>query len=298
MSRVVRESNVAQAIRETFIGFLTFPAGLIGVFAHHQSQDQTYESSSSTLFLLSTAVLISVLVRETSWLVSFAIWTRRQRKGTYRAAPRIAQRRDYLRWVVLYAVGSICIILPLVIFILQGKTTAVSTVLEPVATGLLVGILTGELLSGGIIAGIERWGNLTENEFSSVPSSIIIALLIPSTLLALTHSLRTILAICGRDVKYLTYLKACRWNYDAHSEALARMGDSGAVLVSTAARPFLSVNENGIAELSCSSQRPHNANAPYSFLNRIEVVDAEQVAHPPPLRRENSRIVPWKDDVW
>ena len=249
MARAIRESNVSQAMREVTVGLLTPIASGLALYAHKKT---SLSGSSATLFLLAASVLTAVTVKEATWLLKMFLWSYRRKRRKVTINPRIATRADYIWWITLYLIFFIAVTGPLIVFAfsvrvsIASKVPRVSIVLEPLAIAGLVGLLTGELLSAGLIAGVERWGNLTGENFESVPNLVLVILVVPAGFLSILHAGRTLAALAGIDLHYLAFLKSCRWRYDAHSEALTIAGHPGAVLASTARPRMIKLHDDDV----------------------------------------------------
>lgn len=267
MSRVLRESNVAQAMREIVQSIALIPVGLLGIVTHRVT---TYGTISSGVYLLILAVAVSITVRECGWLLSKYFWERRMHSGYTATEARQAARRDYVKWAALHTTIFLVSFVPLVLnfvwwYITKRRVWSIFDDIEPFFIGIIVGFLTGDILSGGLIAGVEWWGARNSKDFNGLPGTPLIVLYVVSVGLCAMHAVRTILALVGVDVRYLAYLKAVRWAYDSHSEQLANRGMSGAVLATTARQPYLVV-EGETAHFRLTPRESRNGSADFRRL--------------------------------
>lgn len=254
MSRVIDESNVAQAIREIVQSLIVLPGGVMVILAHERGSDS---GRRSTLFFIWAAVLIGILFRELAW-ISKMLWWRIQNhiKRSSRNQPRKAYCGDFIFWTVVHTMlglfGPLRSVTALVLSRSNGWKLPFPLsmrVSESIAVGINVSVLTGDVLSGGVIAAVERWGDVTGNAFAVHGTRILLALFVPTVILCYLHAIRTILALFGYDNAYLVMVKAVRWHWDAHSEHLALSGRPLAILASTSRRPFLR-KQNGTTQLT------------------------------------------------
>lgn len=239
MSRIIEESNVAQAMREIVQSIAIVPVGILGIINHAKLAPD--KKIRETLYLLIIAVCTSVLVRECSWLFRIWLWKRRHLSPTKKAPqPRIASRNDYFQWAGLHTILFLLCAIPLFAFHFSVSSNARKNV-EPFVLGGAVGIITGDLISAGLVAGLEWWGDTHDHDFSVNSIIPLVILVVLAGIICTLHAFRTICALCGKDTNYLTYMKAVRWSFDAHSDQLAAQGASDAILASTARNPGVRV---------------------------------------------------------
>ncbi len=139
----------------------------------------------------------------------------------------------------------------------QYEFNSVHAWIDPFAYGGVVAFITGDLLGAGLIAGLERWGTLNNQDFSMASNVVLLVAAAVSSIIALQHAIRIILALCGKDMSYRKFMIARRFGWDADSEALTARGLSYPITASTNQdRPFLQntqcPNCRRIAELAGS----------------------------------------------
>ena len=245
MSRVFRENNAQQAVREVVVNGVAVPITCVVVaFAHRFS---TNENAKSYFFFVPLSIAGGLIGRELVWLFRYALHTLRW-KGILESRshePRTAHRRDYIKNSIAFVLVFLGIACPLAVNMIAelfGKYNfgSVYAWIDPFAHGGIIAFLTGDLLGAGIIAGLERWGTVNEEDFSQAPNLILLIVGVITALLCEMHAIRTILALCGRDQSYRKFLLAERFGWDADSQALYAQGHEDIITASSNhSRPYV-----------------------------------------------------------
>ncbi len=243
MSRAFRESNAGQAVREVVTnGFAVPIASALSVYAHKTT---TNKNAQSPFFLIPLAIMIQVFSREVIWNLRYVFWVIRcnsTKKRKHRA--RAAKPKDYVWYAAIYTMVFLFAAVPEAINLVaesvgQYKFKSLHAAIDPIAYGGVVAFVTSDLLGSGLIAALERWGTLNDQDFSRVSNVILLVAAILATSLAVLHAFRTLLALVGKDVSYRRFMIAERFGWDADSEALAAEGLEDPITASTNhARPF------------------------------------------------------------
>lgn len=249
MSRTIDESNVAQGVREIVQSITLLPIGLSVVIAHQMSS-RTSSDYVVTLFFVWTAIFMALIVRELAWLVKMYRWYRRRyTEARPPSNAMVASAIDYKIWIAVHIILALVAIVPLLILWYSNgwrgnydSQHIRQKLIDSFFFGLLVAVVTGNALSGGIIAGVERWSDLNNSSFATEHGNkLLITLLVIAIALSYFNAFRTIFALYGYDPHYLTMLKAVRWSWDAHSELFALKGPPNSILASTSRQPFLQI---------------------------------------------------------
>lgn len=231
-------------------GLTVIPASFLGVkyicqkdqypsgFCRGESNDR-----ATSIFLVFLGIsLRSLMLREVGWLVQMILWRNRSTENYKSVTPRYAT----IKYYSTAAVGHIFLA-----FVCVGVLFYMSSINDstnefhrqfrelrfPVILAVLVGVLTGDVISGGLIVGLEQWSitfkEITHRLAYLVPTALVVSLFV------LHHSISTFLAISGFYPFYLKYLKAVRWRWDSLSEMSVKELNSSKVLCSTSyQRPF------------------------------------------------------------
>lgn len=193
---------------------------------------------TSSIFLVFASVGLIILSREVGWLLRLLMWIVRSRRSAQnRREPKYATAHFYILATLLYASLIVLTLGPLYYFSVSSNYS-IRDRWTPYLFGCLVGALTGDLFSAGLIAGLESW-SITYDRDLVLDLKCLFGFASLVTLFVLHPAFSTLLAITGCSPFYLKYLKLVRWRWDYFSEATAKELEYNKILCRTSSqKPF------------------------------------------------------------